>query len=158
MGTVRINKKGLPKDGIFYETGQGKRRRGEMKCMARPLDIFGQYYLYFTAWMNSNPVHILHITKPFQQTVQRTKKETSKKETTHQPTAVADYNFGMQGTDGINQMISYYRKTCDPESGNLASLCPFGIRLCAKHLFCSSYLLVLRVTIQGLHYSASRKH
>ena len=33
--TVRNIKKGLPKDGIFYKTGRGKRRRGEMKCMAK---------------------------------------------------------------------------------------------------------------------------
>ena len=59
--------------------------------------------------MDSKPVHTLHTTKPYQQTVQRAKKETSKKEAIPQPTVVADYNFGMRGTDGIDQMIGYYR-------------------------------------------------
>jgi hypothetical protein len=109
VGTTRVNKKGLPKEGIFAKSGRTKRDRGAMKCMAKPLDANGQDHLYFTAWMDSKPVHILHTTRPFQQTVERAKKGTNRKDAIPQPSVVEDYNYGMRGTDGIDQMISYYR-------------------------------------------------
>ena len=109
VGTVRKNKKELPKDAIFHKTGRGKRGRGEMKCMAKPLDTSGQRYLYFTAWMDSKPVHLLHTIKPYQQTMQRAKKGTHQKEAIPQPTVVADYNFGRRSTENIDQLTSCYR-------------------------------------------------
>jgi hypothetical protein len=109
VGTTHVNKKGLPKEGIFAKSGRARRERGAMKCMAKPFDPNGQDHLYFTAWMDSKPVHILHTTKPFQQTVERTKKGTNRRDLIPQPSVVEDYNYGMRGTDGMNQMISYYR-------------------------------------------------
>ena len=52
---------------------------GEMKCMAKPLDTSGKHYLYFTAWMDSKSIHMLHTTMPYQQTVQRAKERTHQK-------------------------------------------------------------------------------
>jgi hypothetical protein len=107
VGTVRVNKKGIPKEAIFPKSGRGKRGRGEMVCMSKPLDDRGA--LYFTSWMDSKPVHMLHTTKSYTQTVQRAKKGTHQKDVIPQPSVIEDYNFGMRGTDGIDQLISYYR-------------------------------------------------
>ena len=52
---------------------------------------------------------MLPTTKPYQQSVLRAKKETRQKEAIPQPTVVADYNFEISGTDGIDQIVSYYR-------------------------------------------------
>ena len=62
MGTVLVNKKGLASYDIFPKAGRHKRDRGAMKCMSKDL---GQCKcVYFTAWMDSKPGHLLHPTKP----------------------------------------------------------------------------------------------
>jgi hypothetical protein len=107
VGTVRTNKAGLPKEAVFPKSGRGKRARGDMKCVVKS---FGpDQDIYFTAWMDSKPVHLLHTTKPYKQTVERAQKGTSARVLVPQPSVIEDYNFGMRGTDGIDQKISYYR-------------------------------------------------
>jgi hypothetical protein len=107
VGTVRTNKKGLPRHAIFPKAGAGKRNRGDMKCVVKSLGPDKD--VYFTARMDSKPVHLLHITKPYKQTVDRAQKRSADRVIVPQPSVVEDYNFGMKGTDGIDQRISYYR-------------------------------------------------
>ena len=35
VGTVKVNRKGLPKEGIFPKKGAGKRVKGDVKCMQK---------------------------------------------------------------------------------------------------------------------------
>jgi hypothetical protein len=55
VGTVRTNKKGLPRHAIFPKTGAGKRNRGDMKCVVKSLG--SDKDVNFTAGMDSKPVH-----------------------------------------------------------------------------------------------------
>ena len=54
IGTIKINRTGLPKEKIFTDKGRNKKHRGDM-AMSKT-DIDGHSY-YFTAWMDSRPVH-----------------------------------------------------------------------------------------------------
>jgi hypothetical protein len=103
--TVRTKKKGLPRHAIFPKAGAAKRNRGDMKCVMKPLGP--DTNVYFTAWMDSKPVHILHTTKPYKQTVDRAQKRSAARVIVPQPSVVEDYSFGMRGTDGI-ELIIYY--------------------------------------------------
>ena len=77
-----------------------------MKCTHRGKDLF------FTSWMDSKPVHMLHTYPTMMQPVQR--KVVDNNGTFHRieiqrPTIIADYNEGMGGTDLGDQRNSYYR-------------------------------------------------
>ena len=66
VGTVKINRKGLPKEGIFPKKGAGKRDKGDVKCMQK----LGED-LFFTAWQDNKPVHMLSTIKPQLQKIMR---------------------------------------------------------------------------------------
>ena len=68
VGTVKANKKGLPKECMFPKKGRNVRLRGEMRSMtvAMPLRAGGTVPIYFTAWMDSKPVHMLSTFAPYQ--------------------------------------------------------------------------------------------
>jgi hypothetical protein len=48
VGTVRVNRKGLPKEGIFPKKGKGKMEKGTVKCMQKPGED-----CYLTAWQDN---------------------------------------------------------------------------------------------------------
>jgi hypothetical protein len=66
VGTVKVNRKGLPKEGIFPKKGAGKRVKGDVKCMQK----LGED-LFFTAWQDNKPVHMLSTIKPRLQKIMR---------------------------------------------------------------------------------------
>ena len=55
-GTIKTNRKGVPREGTFPYKGANVRQRGEMSCMKAEHD---DHWFYFTAWMDSKPVHML---------------------------------------------------------------------------------------------------
>jgi hypothetical protein len=111
VGTIRVNKKGIPKKGIFKKTGKDKKRRGESKCYEASID--GNKY-YFTAWMDNNPVHILSTFPPRDKPIKRNSKNKNgdyEQITLPRPDIIGTYNSGMGGTDLFDQYGSYYRTT-----------------------------------------------
>ena len=72
IGTIKINRLGIPKSKIFPERGRNKRERGEMIMSKTTID--GHHY-YFRAWMDSRPVHGLSTLPTTKSTVQRKVKE-----------------------------------------------------------------------------------
>jgi hypothetical protein len=108
-GTVKTNKKYIPKEAIFRETGPNKKKRGDMKCMK--IEKNGKTY-YMTSWQDKRPVHLLHTYKTYKKTVQRKSQDASgayRPINLPQPTIIQDYNAGMGGTDMIDQRCSYYK-------------------------------------------------
>ena len=59
IGTAKINRKGLPKAGIFPKKGKNKKEKGQVKCMKKDGED-----IYFTAWMDNKPVHMISTIKP----------------------------------------------------------------------------------------------
>jgi hypothetical protein len=93
--------------GIFPKTGRGRRRRGDMKTMQKQDGC----KCFLTAWQDTKPVHILHSFKTAKQTCMRIDKSVTPmtRRGMPQPTIVEEYNHGMRGTDGLDQLVSYYR-------------------------------------------------
>lgn len=113
IGTVKVNKEGLPAAGKMSKTGPNKKKRGE--CQQSVHDIPGEVIpkAYFTAWMDKKPVHILStfgggvgncIRK-----VQDKTNQTWSKVTYSQPSLIKTYNAGMGGTDGFDQWLAMFR-------------------------------------------------
>jgi hypothetical protein len=110
-GTIKLNRKNLPNKAKLPKKGRNKKAKGYMhtyKCQD----------LYFTAWMDNNPVHILSTYKPNRAPVVRNTKGnngTYQRVVLDRPTNIEDYNSAMGGTDLIDQLISYYRSDikCD---------------------------------------------
>jgi hypothetical protein len=107
VGTIKVNKLGLPKEGIFPKTGRGRRQRGDMKTMQRQDGC----KCFLTAWQDTKPVHILHTIRTAKQTCMRIDKTATPivRRALPQPTIIEEYNHGMRGTDGLDQLVSYYR-------------------------------------------------
>ena len=105
IGTVKVNRKGLPRDGIFPKTGAGKQPKGSVKCMLNPgEDVF------FTAWQDNKPVHMLSTIKPRLQRIMRKSATLGwKKAEMPSHSLIPAYNFGMGGTDRMDQLNSYYK-------------------------------------------------
>jgi hypothetical protein len=113
IGTVKVNKSGLPPAGIFPKTGRGRKRRGEMKSMTanvsaaatRPVNA------YFTAWQDNKPVHMLSSLPTFKTQVVRNVEIPGRwvRVLFSIPTIIRLYNWYMGGTDSMDQFLSYYR-------------------------------------------------
>jgi hypothetical protein len=56
VGTTKANIRGAPKEHQFKKTGAHRKPRGEMKAVKTELN---DTPLYYTAWMDKKPVHIL---------------------------------------------------------------------------------------------------
>lgn len=109
VGTVKINKKNLPGDGIFPKTGKHKKQRGAAKMMKKTVD--GKD-IFFIAWMDNKPVHLLSTLESYQGEVQRSTTNAAgnwTKMEIPQPTIIRTYNSGMGGTDSCDQRLSYIR-------------------------------------------------
>ena len=108
-GTIKANRKNIPKQAIFKDTGAQKKARGEMQCMESTKN--GNKF-YFTSWMDSKPVHMLHTYPTMSHPIQRKTKDANGRFqmiTIQQPTIIRNYNSGMGGTDLGDQRNSYYR-------------------------------------------------
>jgi len=109
-GTVKANKKGLPKSSIFKKTGAGAKNRGTIEC--RSIVSPEGVQIYFTAWADNKPVHMLSTWKPNYTMVTRRVKEQRtgvfKEIVIPRPTTTGSYNQGMGGVDNGDQKASYY--------------------------------------------------
>ncbi len=115
VGTIRINKKGIPKKGVIPKSGKGKKARGFMHSFTTK--IRGNNY-YFTGWVDSKPCHFLSTFPPEYSSVPRNsknKKGKFERLVLQRPTIVKAYNEGMGGTDLFDQYGSYYNTSlrCD---------------------------------------------
>jgi hypothetical protein len=103
-GTVKVNRKGLPQDGVFPKKGNGKRVKGDVKCMKKDGEE-----IYFTAWQDNKPVHMLSTFKPYLRKILRKSAALGwKKGEIDSHTLIPAYNHGMGGTDLMDQYNSYY--------------------------------------------------
>jgi hypothetical protein len=112
-GTVRINKKHLPKEALFPKTGRNVHRRGDMRMLVANLHDSIEK-VFFLAWQDNKPVHFLTSFPAYITTVVRHNRlanGTHVESQVPQPTTTAYYNAGMGGTDGFDAFISFYKTT-----------------------------------------------
>lgn len=113
VGTIKINKSGIPEAGKFPKTGAGVKRRGTMKQMSADVGTGNKAITaYFTAWQDNKPVHILSSIPTFRTTVQRQTELPGGRwirTAIAIPTVIRLYNWLMGGTDSMDQRLSYYR-------------------------------------------------
>ena len=104
IGTVKINRKALPKGGIFPKKGKNKPIKGQVRCMKKDAEE-----IYFTAWMDNKPVHMLSTIQPNLINLAR-KSSTNGWRRVELPShsLIQYYNYGMGGTDKMDQLNSYY--------------------------------------------------
>lgn len=117
IGTIKVNKRNLPKVGIFPKTGPDKKLRGEMKQMTCKSKSGKD--AYFVAWQDAKPVHILTSLKSYVNYCSRNTLSpdgTWGKKIISQPSAVKQYNMTMGGTDRGDQYLSYYRPAVKTDS------------------------------------------
>lgn len=111
-GTIKSNRKGLPKEGIFPKTGRNVQLRGTMQ--RRYVVHSSGSRIQFVSWMDNKPVHMLTtLPSVYRSTVQRNMRENTRwvKKPIAIPTIVQAYNKGMGGTDLNDQYNSYYKTT-----------------------------------------------
>jgi hypothetical protein len=105
IGTVKTNRKGLPREGIFPKKGPSKKPKDSVKCMRKAGED-----VYLTAWQDNKPVHMLSLIKPRLQKICRKSADFGwKKVDIMSHSLITAYNLGMGGTDRMDQMNSYYR-------------------------------------------------
>jgi hypothetical protein len=104
VGTVRTNRKGMPQEAVFPKKGAGKQPKGTVKCMQK--EGSG---IYFTSWQDNKPVHMLSSIKPSLVKIWR-KSSTDgwKRVEIDSHSLIKAYNYGMGGTDRMDQLNSYY--------------------------------------------------
>ena len=108
VGTTKAMTRGLPTNFIIPKTG--KIPRGTFSTASA---VVPGGTLYFTSWQDSKPVHIL---STFPTSIVEVNRNAKDKKTgayapqqLKQPTVVKTYNYGMGGSDKMDQMISYYK-------------------------------------------------
>jgi hypothetical protein len=108
-GTVKSNKKGLPKEGLFNSKGKDVKDRGYFECREQNTP---EGPVYFTAWQDNKPVHVLSTWKPQFTSVNRVEKRPAgggyARTSIPIPTVILAYNASMGGTDKFDQLGSYY--------------------------------------------------
>jgi hypothetical protein len=107
IGTVKTNRKGLPKEHIYKKTG-AKKPRGTMSSVAAVID---GVKVFFTSWMDSKPVHGLSTLHTQKERVLRKEKDAAGNfdpQEIWRPTMWKYYNIGMGGTDLHDQLGQYY--------------------------------------------------
>jgi hypothetical protein len=106
VGTIKVNRKGIPSNGIFPSKGK-QRQRGEMVSLQIP----SGEPIYFTAWQDNKPVHMLHTFPTQKRDCLRKVNDPQRgwlKKPVPQPTVINLYNHSMGGTDLMDQRTSYY--------------------------------------------------
>jgi hypothetical protein len=112
VGTIMANKKSVPKSCVFRKAKRGEPKKPRGAMQVRETTIPGSTdSLYFIAWQDNKPVHLLSTIQTFESEVDRVSKEervyTGGKKVKF-PTIISTYNSAMGGTDYMDQMISYY--------------------------------------------------
>ena len=104
IGKVKVNRKGLPREGIFPKKGPSKKPKGSVKCMKKEGED-----IYLTAWQDNKPVHMLSLIKPRLQNICRKSADWGwKMVEIGSHSLIPAYNLGMAGTDRMDQINSYY--------------------------------------------------
>jgi hypothetical protein len=135
VGTIRLNRSGLPKNKERQEDAcftSKRHERGEITCHETTKDGIK---IYFTAWMDSKPVHVLSTYAPEYERVGRNIKDKDKKYkkiSLHRPTIIGDYNRSMGGTDKHDQLNSYYRSALKTVSWQPRLFSHFLISTCTN--------------------------
>jgi len=109
VGTIKTNRSGLPQPGILPYKGTGVKARGFMHGFVKELKGF---LVYFYAWQDSKPVHMISTIKSTRQEITRNNRDSAgnyRRLLLPQPTIIWLYNQGMGGTDSFDQKISMYR-------------------------------------------------
>ena len=112
LGTIKVNKSHLPADGKFPKKGRNKKRRGEMKQMMARLSSHPNAWMYFVAWMDNNPVHLISTIPSHVRLINRSVETANggyRRMEFTQPSVIDLYNKSMGGTDLGDQLLSYYR-------------------------------------------------
>jgi hypothetical protein len=107
VGTIKSNRKGIPKEAIIPKIGVGKKDRGFMQTLKAK---FKGNELYLNTWMDSKPVLVLSTWQPEKDFVSRASKDANGKYVSamvarHSTTGV--YNNIMGGTDSNDQRSQY---------------------------------------------------
>ena len=167
VGTVKANKKSLPKEAIFPKVGRGKKQRGDSKQMRVKLKNSNDY-AYFVAWQDNKPVHILSTLRSYLTAVQRNGYDDARqwvRRTYSMPTVISQYNKTMGGTDRFDQNLSYYRPKLKTRSWmtrvlvHLLNACVVNAYIIYKHLYADNLprgyglLDYLELLITGLSYN-----
>jgi hypothetical protein len=101
---VKVNRKVLPKEGIFPKKGKSVKPKGTVKCMVNE-----DKSMFFTAWQDNKPVHMLSTIQP---NLLRIKRKSSadgwRRVEIPSHSLIRAYNYGMGGTDRMDQLNSYY--------------------------------------------------
>ena len=115
LGTVRANRKGIPKDKLFPKVGADKRERGEAECWYTTVSVLGLLRkIYLICWQDNKPVHMLSSMETTMSEVMRVHKRERRythKETIPMPASIKYYNGSMGGADMHGQYVQYYRTT-----------------------------------------------
>lgn len=120
VGTFRLNRTGPPKEAKFEKAGKNKKDIGVMKMMEKEVkyddnDDYDHtpspFTLYFMAWMDSKPVHLMstlmsYCTSTVRNTVVNSVHNYAD---LNIPSLIVLYNMYMGGTDRFDQLMSYYR-------------------------------------------------
>ena len=111
VGTIKTNRSQLPKEGILPYKGVGAKARGFMHGF---VNIIKGFSVYFYAWQDSKPVHMVSTIRSSWQNISRNTSDAGglyHKLVHKQPTIIWLYNQGMGGTDQFDQKLSTY-STC----------------------------------------------
>ena len=99
----------MPKEGILPYKGVGTKSRGHMQGF---VNTFRDFLIYFYAWQDSKPVHMISSIRSTWQDVTRNSRDAVgiyRRLVLKQPTIIWLYNQGMGGTDSFDQKLSMYR-------------------------------------------------
>ena len=109
VGTVKSNRTGLPAEGKFSKR-KNAQPRGDIRVMKARLPAPLEGFLYFTAWQDNKPVHVLSTFEPVLTVTHRRGRINGRWERVElpMPSSVAIYNDAMGGTDLCDQYSSYY--------------------------------------------------
>jgi hypothetical protein len=108
ISTLRVNRKGLPRDGLFSRTGENARPRGTIKVMQTTI---ADKDCYMTSWMDNKPVHMLSSIEPKGTSCFRLIKNNRgvwERTVIPCPTTIPIYNHNMGGVDKNDQFSAYY--------------------------------------------------
>jgi hypothetical protein len=108
VGTLRVNRSGIPREQLFPKTGRQVRNRGEMAMFRKE---FPEGVLRVVCWQDTKPVHLLTSLKSKVGFVERNAYNGGLHAINRvtAPSMITYYNSHMGGTDKMDQQLSYYR-------------------------------------------------
>ena len=115
-GTIKTNKKFLPKLPKMKKGGRNSTARGTMRSYM--VQTSAGRTIYYTQWMDNKPVSMVSSIKTFKTEVMRNIKDKDKrfqKISIERPTVIRDYNRGMGGTD-LNDLLFSGKKDSEMDS------------------------------------------